>query len=39
MVDMDDTIRGIHGYQAQAAAFGYSEARGLNASLATAGTD
>lgn len=31
MVDMDDTIREVHGYQKQAAAFGYSGVRGLNA--------
>lgn len=30
-VDMDDTIREVHGYQKQAAAFGYSRVRGLNA--------
>lgn len=30
-VDMDDTIREVHGYQKQAAAFGYSGVRGLNA--------
>ncbi len=35
MVDMDDTIREVHGYQKQAAAFGYSGVRGLNALLVT----
>ncbi|WP_426936822.1 IS1380 family transposase [Brevibacterium sp. LE-L] len=39
MVDMDDTIRGVHGYQKQAAAFGYSGVRGLNALLITASTN
>lgn len=35
MVDMDDTIREVHGYQKQDAAFGYSGVRGLNALLVT----
>lgn len=35
MVDMDDTIREVHGYQKQAAAFGYSKVRGLNALIVT----
>lgn len=35
MVDMDDTIREVHGYAKQAAAFGYSKVRGLNALLVT----
>jgi hypothetical protein len=35
MVDMDDTIREVHGYQKQAAAYGYSGVRGLNALLVT----
>lgn len=35
MVDMDDTIREVHGYGKQAAAFGYSGVRGLNALLVT----
>lgn len=35
LVDMDDTIREVHGYQKQAAAFGYSGVRGLNALLVT----
>lgn len=39
MVDMDDTIRGVHGHQKQAAAFGYSGVRGLNALLVTAHTE
>lgn len=39
MVDMDDTIRGVNGHQKQAAAFGYSGVRGLNALLVTAHTE
>ncbi|WP_210602856.1 IS1380 family transposase [Brevibacterium oceani] len=39
MVDVDDTIRGVHGHQKQAAAFGYSGVRGLNALLVTAHTE
>lgn len=35
LVDMDDTIREVHGYAKQAAAFGYSGVRGLNALLVT----
>ena len=35
MVDMDDTIREVHGYQKQAAAYGYSGVRGLNALIVT----
>ena len=35
MVDMDDTIREVHGYAKQAAAFGYSGIRGLNALIVT----
>ena len=38
MVDLDDTIIEIHGYQKQGASFGYSGVRGLNALLATAST-
>ncbi len=34
-VDVDDTIRGVHGYAKQAAACGYSGVRGLNVQLAT----
>jgi Transposase DDE domain group 1 len=33
-VDVDDTIREVHGYAKQGAAFGYSGVRGLNAQLA-----
>lgn len=35
MVDIDDTIIEVHGYQKQGAAFGYSGVRGMNALLAT----
>jgi hypothetical protein len=35
VVDIDDTIVEVHGYQKQGAAFGYSGIRGLNALLAT----
>jgi hypothetical protein len=34
-VDVDDTVRQVHGYAKQGAAFGYSGVRGLNAQLAT----
>lgn len=39
LVDMDDTIGAVHGYQKQAAAFGYSKVRGLNALAITVSTD
>lgn len=39
MVDLDDTIIEVHGYQKQGAAFGYSGVRGLNALLAAVSTD
>lgn len=38
-VDMDDTIREVHGYRKQAAAFGYSKVRGLNALVTTISAD
>ena len=38
MVDIDDTIVAVHGYQKQGAGFGYSGVRGLNALLATVST-
>ena len=38
MVDLDDTIIGVHGYKKQGASFGYSGVRGLNALIATAST-
>jgi hypothetical protein len=37
-LDLDDTIREVHGYQKQGAGFGYSGVRGLNALLATVST-
>ena len=30
-LDVDDTIREVHGYTKQGAAYGYSKVRGLNA--------
>ena len=35
LVDVDDTIRQVHGYAKQGAAFGYTRVRGLNVALAT----
>lgn len=37
-IDVDDTVREVHGYAKQAAAFGYTGARGLNIQLATIST-
>jgi Transposase DDE domain group 1 len=37
-IDVDDTIRAVHGYQKQAAGYGYSRVRGLNVQVATAST-
>jgi hypothetical protein len=37
-VDVDDTIREVHGYAKQGAAYGYSKVRGLNVQLATVST-
>jgi hypothetical protein len=37
-IDVDDTIRQVHGYAKQAAAYGYSRVRGLNIQLATVST-
>jgi hypothetical protein len=34
-VDVDDTVREVHGYAKQAAAYGYTRQRGLNVQLAT----
>ncbi len=34
-IDVDDTVREVHGYAKQAAAYGYSRVRGLNVQLAT----
>jgi len=33
-IDIDDTIREVHGYQKQGAAYGYSGVKGLNAQIA-----
>ncbi|WP_375539471.1 IS1380 family transposase [Propioniciclava sp. MC1683] len=37
-VDVDDTIREVHGYAKQGAGFGYTRVRGLNIQLATVAT-
>jgi len=37
-LDVDDTIREVHGYGKQAAAYGYSGVRGLNVALAVLST-
>ena len=37
-VDLDDTVREVHGYAKQAAAYGYSKVFGLNAMLAVVST-
>ncbi len=38
LIDVDDTIRQVHGYAKQGAAFGYTKVRGLNIALATVST-
>lgn len=38
LIDLDDTMREVHGYQKQAVAYGYDKSKGLNAILATAST-
>ncbi|HSJ60112.1 MAG TPA: IS1380 family transposase [Jiangellaceae bacterium] len=38
LVDVDDTVREVHGYAKQGAAFGYTRQRGLNIQLATIST-
>ncbi len=38
LIDVDDTIREVHGYAKQGAAYGYSKVRGLNAQLAALST-
>ena len=38
LIDLDDTIREVHGYAKQGAAYGYSKVRGLNAQLAVLST-
>ena len=35
LVDVDDTVREVHGYAKQAAAYGYTRRRGLNVQIAT----
>ena len=37
-LDVDDTVREVHGYYKQGAAFGYTGQRGLNLQLATVST-
>lgn len=37
-IDVDDTIREVHGYAKQGAAYGYTRVRGLNIQLATVST-
>ena len=37
-IDVDDTVREVHGYAKQGAAFGYTRVRGLNIQLATIST-
>jgi len=37
-LDVDDTVRQVHGYQKQGAGFGYSGVRGLNALIAAIST-
>lgn len=37
-LDVDDTVRTVHGYAKQAAGFGYTRQRGLNIQLATIST-
>ena len=39
LLDLDDTIREVHGYQKQGAAYGYCGVRGLNAMVAAVSTD
>lgn len=38
LLDLDDTVREVHGYAKQSAAFGYSKVRGLNIQLAAIST-
>ena len=38
LVDVDDTIRQVHGYRKQAAAYGYNKVKGLNVIIVTAST-
>ena len=38
LVDIDDTIRQVHGYLKQGAAYGYNKTKGMNALVVTAST-
>ncbi|WP_196717472.1 transposase [Actinomyces trachealis] len=38
LVDIDDTIRQVHGYRKQAVAWGYNKVKGLNAIIVTVST-
>ena len=38
MIDVDDTVREVHGYAKQGASFGYTKQRGLNIQLAIVST-
>jgi hypothetical protein len=38
-VDVDDTIREVHGHQKQGASYGYTKVKGLNAIITTVSTD
>ena len=38
LLDVDDTVIEVHGYAKQAAGFGYTRVRGINALLATLST-
>lgn len=38
LVDIDDTIKEVHGYQKQGSGYGYSRVRGLNALIGTVST-
>ncbi|MEN3124173.1 IS1380 family transposase, partial [Janibacter sp. LM] len=38
MLDVDDTVREVHGYAKQGAAFGYTKQRGLNIQIAVVST-
>ncbi|WP_313556509.1 IS1380 family transposase, partial [Miniimonas arenae] len=37
-IDVDDTVKAMHGYQQQGVAYGYSKVKGLNAQLAVLST-
>ncbi len=39
MIDLDDTIRELHGYRKQGVAYGYNKVKGLNAILAAVSSD